>query len=376
MKKYFLIFLFIFNILPQYICSENSEDLSIDKNSYQQIIKQVDQRIDYKYEHEIDKITIYLTLFSIIISIVGILLAIFGFLGLKSIKDKSNEIKTIKETCNNDKEELERIRTDYSSLKDIIDKQKYLSGILLQELNNAYSKINEDFYNNLGDEVHIEESKINEIENRLTFLQKINQKLSQKDEFLLAVIYYSKNDFEKALLVLDELKSKQKNYQVYFLEGLIYQILEKYDESLSNYRMAVSINPNYYKCLNNMATVCKCTNDYQNGILYAKKSTLIKPKEITGWITLFSLLIDSGKYDEAKVITSFIKKIEPNNSDFKYNLVCLYLCQKNYQEALTTFNTIEDTEKYLSIARTDDTFIMAMDSCPELKELLFNNIKK
>ena len=138
-----------------------------------------------------------------------------------------------------------------------------------------------------------------------------------QEQIKKAVTLYQNGKLSKAIITINELIDKNPNIAFLFnLKGLICASQNKYEESLSSYKQAIKIDPNFALAYNNIGLLIYNKNEknYKDAESYYKKSITINNQIVEPYNNLGTLYNSMNKHDEA--IKFYNKAISLNQSAF------------------------------------------------------------
>jgi len=122
----------------------------------------------------------------------------------------------------------------------------------------------------------------------------------------------------KAAIKWFSLAAEQRHADSYYLRGKIYQERLEYDQSISDIKKTIAINPNHARALNSLAWIQSTAKNrkYRNGkeaISHAKKAvSLTNRKDATILETLAAAYAEDAQYEKAvETIREAILKLQP-----------------------------------------------------------------
>lgn len=272
---------------------------------------------------------------------------------LKDINDLSNEIKT---TLNVQKENI-ITKIKGSIVKD--DDEKFV----MESINRQDE---EKFDLNIGEELVDNEKYEEAILNYEKVLKAAKENIVKYQAYCeLARVYFILNRYEESLinfknaLKFNSILEKDESINLYEKLGYVYYKLERYDESLECFIKSYDLNPltknsNLFKFL---GRIYDKKNDKEKTIEMFEKVLEIEQEDSKKFETkeILAEIYDKYKeYEKAidlyKELLNEAKKRYMNRvDDFKYRIGVIYYSMKKYVEALKVFSSLEE-EKWCELS--------------------------
>jgi serine/threonine protein kinase/Tfp pilus assembly protein PilF len=161
-------------------------------------------------------------------------------------------------------------------------------------------------------------------------------KASEKERLVINAGYalYVENDRDKWFRFISEIASKYpKEKRVHYLLGGYYSIKKMFPEAISEFNIALELDPNYGSAFNGLAFAYSRAEDYEKAIEYYMKYAVISPEDANPFDSMGELYTKLGRLDEA--IAQFRKALEIK-PDFgsEYKIAYIYAIRGDYSEAL------------------------------------------
>lgn len=141
----------------------------------------------------------------------------------------------------------------------------------------------------------------------------------------IAQLFIFKSDYKSAFKYINS-SLRINNYipQAYFMKGVCYKHIKDTVKSLSSFKTAIEIDPNYLPSYNEIGLILTTQND-SNGIYYYKNSLNISSKNPEALFGLAWSYQTFGKKELAIDKYEELLEVYPNYIDAKFNLGLLYL---------------------------------------------------
>ncbi|HYV91721.1 MAG TPA: tetratricopeptide repeat protein [Chitinophagales bacterium] len=166
-----------------------------------------------------------------------------------------------------------------------------------------------------------------------------------------------------------------------FIEANKMDILGDHNQAMNLYKEALKIDPSMAAADYNLAKILYNSKQYSDAIQYAAQAVKLNPKN-TWYLDLYGTLLGGlGNYKEAQKIYEQMVAIDPDDADAWFNRAFFTEQNKQYDEAISIFNQIEErfgitedvsTEKeklWLQLGKKDK-------AADELKKLIDANSKE
>ena len=182
---------------------------------------------------------------------------------------------------------------------------------------------------------------------------------------MLGNIFVSKNDFINALICYENAIQLDPNfYDVYNNYGYVFYNSGKYDEAIYYYKKAAEFEPDNFKIYFNIALSYDAKSDYKNAAENYRKVIEINPCYTDAYNNLGSLHYNYlREYDKAREY--FEKAIELSIDDlsankmFQYNLSRVYLIVGNFEKGWINFESRIDLFEHHKLKFSEN-------ECPKL----------
>lgn len=186
--------------------------------------------------------------------------------------------------------------------------------------------------------------------------------LNKKDYDSYYKISFLLNELDKkedAKVMLQNLLSKKPEYlKATMLLGDICCDLEQYKEALNVYSNGLKYSPNDYDILYNMGIVYTMLNDFQNAKLCYEEAAIINSILYKAYYNIAQINLFSNDLDEAE--QNFTRSLEDKEleADAYYNLGKIYMLRGDYDNAVKFVNlAIQIDNNYIKIATNETMFI-------------------
>lgn len=137
----------------------------------------------------------------------------------------------------------------------------------------------------------------------------------------------------------DEIALANDEFQNYFYESLFQKAIENYDKSIGALERCAQLQPNnavvYYEFGKNYLA----QKDYKKAYDSFEKATQIDPKNKWFWVGLYDVCYETKDFAQAIVI---VTKLIEFKSEYKEDLVSLYMNTKQFDKALELINELND----------------------------------
>jgi len=154
-------------------------------------------------------------------------------------------------------------------------------------------------------------------------------------------ILINQKEIDEALGLLETLKEGADNEEyshIYFLEGLIHEILEDYDEMFESLRFSLLCNPLNEESLRKIWVAAEMINAFDESIELHNKIINEQPYSFLAWYNLGQAYSCVGDYDKALNAYEYAYLIEPEFEIGYQDRADLLFELGRYQEALDCYN--------------------------------------
>ncbi|KPM05867.1 O-linked N-acetylglucosamine transferase, OGT-like protein [Sarcoptes scabiei] len=167
------------------------------------------------------------------------------------------------------------------------------------------------------------------------------------------------------------------NAKIYYNIAKIQADIGEKEESILNYRKAISLNENYTNALNNLANILREDPQYQlEALNLLQRACLLDEKFAVGWLNLATLELSLNMFNESEY--HYLKSIDlrPTNPNGYFNLANLYLKSGRFIEAEINFKkAIEVDEKFTKAWHNLILLKQNLNQIPEAVEIIYKAFK-
>ncbi len=186
--------------------------------------------------------------------------------------------------------------------------------------------------------------------------------LNKKDYDSYYKISFLLNELDKkedAKVMLQNLLSKKPEYlKATILLGDICCDLEQYKEALNVYSNGLRYSPNDYDLLYNMGIVYTMLNDFQNAKMCYEEAAIINSLLYKAYYNIAQINLFSNDLDEAEQYFTRTLEDKELEADAYYNLGKIYMLRGDYENAVKFVNlAIQLDNNYIKIATNETMFI-------------------
>lgn len=162
--------------------------------------------------------------------------------------------------------------------------------------------------------------------------------------YTLASYYWSKDEFEKSLNLIEEgliivmgVHDPVSESQFWSGKGLVLHSLKNLKDAETSYQKAVDLNPYNTHAWNNLALLYNNRGENQKAIDVCKKSIEMKPKNTTAYSILGDIYRQLGQYEDSKECYQTAARLEPKVAQYWVSLGDIQFEQKRDKEALRAY---------------------------------------
>jgi tetratricopeptide (TPR) repeat protein len=151
----------------------------------------------------------------------------------------------------------------------------------------------------------------------------------------LGTMMLQQRDFAKALEQFNlALQTKQQDPMIWNGLGMAKAHLGRMDEAISNYRHALSLDPNYGYALANLGAVLLAQEKYDEAIEMCERALRLRPDHAETHAALAAALWNRGRVDESIWHSRKAVALNPDLLDARFNLGWTLYKTGNYDEAI------------------------------------------
>jgi protein O-mannosyl-transferase len=169
----------------------------------------------------------------------------------------------------------------------------------------------------------------------------------------LGTIMLQQRDFAKALEQFNlALQTKQQDPMIWNGLGMAKAHLGRMDEAISNYRHALSLDPNYGYALANLGAVLLAQKKYDEAIEMCERALRLRPDQAETHAALAAALWNRGRVDESIWHGRKAVELNPDLLDARFNLGWALYKNGNYDEAIAHLEYVLRFDPERQAART------------------------
>lgn len=176
--------------------------------------------------------------------------------------------------------------------------------------------------------------------------------LSCRDNFIDARFNRANNAYElkeyyRALKDLDVVKREwNDSSKVYFLEGLVYTKLRKFNDALTSFRSAARIEPRNAEILVNLGTVHYYNQDLDSARYFLNEAMKSDPNEGNAYNAMAMVEVTSGDLGKASELLTRALNLHPGDAYFINNRGYISLLKGETEKALEDINRSITSDPY------------------------------
>lgn len=184
-------------------------------------------------------------------------------------------------------------------------------------------------------------SKLELHEEAVSYLHKSIEKSSRlKDEahLYLAFSYTRLKKFDEALSECKiALKFEPNDPEIYSIMGSVYSSRQDWPSSIDAFSKALELNPNSARTSFNLALSYENKEDYENAVKYYKNTISTDRNFLEAYTNLGWLYLDLDKNEEALVLFERAAELKKDDPELLNNLGWAYSKSKKYKDALECY---------------------------------------
>ena len=156
--------------------------------------------------------------------------------------------------------------------------------------------------------------------------------------------FYRKNEYDKALVIYNEMLKQEKTSELYVNIGVIYKAKKDFKSAVSCYVEAIKLNPKNGLAYNNLGNLFKDLKDYKMAIKAYSDAIKINPKDFNAYNNLGILYELIGDLDKAITAYKEVVRINPTYAKAINNIAVVLYKQKRYKESAQIFEIALKTD--------------------------------
>jgi len=161
-----------------------------------------------------------------------------------------------------------------------------------------------------------------------------------------------RNDFATAADALKQVVEAQPTLTpAWFNLAYAYTGLHKDLEAVASYQKALDLDPNLFEARLNLGILLIQMKDPQAALPHLEKAATLKPEHLRAQLYYGRALALAGQTERAEKQFQTVLRLDPRQAGAHYDLGQLYLQQKRYQEALSSFQNAVERDSTLSQAQ-------------------------
>jgi tetratricopeptide (TPR) repeat protein len=162
----------------------------------------------------------------------------------------------------------------------------------------------------------------------------------------LARLYNSSNNFEKTIDLLKGIITRDnRNTTAHIVLGTAYLGLKRIDESISEFRIARSLEPETERAHLSLGIAYREKKNFLGSIKELEQVVKIKPDWSTGHYQMGETLFAMKEYDKALKSYQRAEKLSPNPFLVRKRTADLYLEMDRFEEAISIFKDMVQSEQ-------------------------------
>lgn len=156
--------------------------------------------------------------------------------------------------------------------------------------------------------------------------------------FDIGLVFNNKNLYEDSLICVNAILRTTESYFALNNKGIILQSLERLEESLEAFDMAIKLDPHLENAYKGKCDTLRFMGKFKEGIKCCNKSLEINPDYYKGHISKGNILADLKKNDDALACFDRAIEIDPKNTGAFYNKGVTLIELKRLEDALVCFD--------------------------------------
>ena len=131
-------------------------------------------------------------------------------------------------------------------------------------------------------------------------------------------------------------------FEHFFFDGAREKVLGNYESAELRFLQALKLDPASAAAMYELATIYTFQNNKNQALLYSKKAAAADPKNSWYQLLYAESLKENKKPAEAAVVYEKLLSVYPDRLDFYYELANAYLLSNKPNDAIKTYNRIEE----------------------------------
>jgi tetratricopeptide (TPR) repeat protein len=161
-----------------------------------------------------------------------------------------------------------------------------------------------------------------------------------------------RNDFATAADALKQVVETQPTLTAaWFNLAYAYTGLHKDEAAIASYQKALDLDPNLFEARLNLGILFIQLKNPKAALPHLEKAATLKPDHLRAQLYYGRALALTGQTEPAEKQYRTVLRLDPKMASAHYDLGQLYLQQKRYQEALTSFQNASEGDPTLSQAQ-------------------------
>ncbi len=159
-----------------------------------------------------------------------------------------------------------------------------------------------------------------------------------------AINYYKKREFDKAIVIYNELLKISKSSDVLINIGVAYKAKGDLQSAANYYVEAIKLNPKNGLAYNNLGNLFKEVKNYKMAIKAYSDAAKVNPKDFNAFNNLGILFETMGDNNRAIAAYKEAVKINPQHAKSINNIAVVLYKQKKYKESAQVFDIALKTD--------------------------------
>lgn len=155
--------------------------------------------------------------------------------------------------------------------------------------------------------------------------------------YLLGMIAYQCNDFDKAVEYLNKAATVFPSADIYKLLGDIYYDLKEFPLSVQNYQKALDLKPDFALVYYNLGIILTQNKDIDGAILCYQKAIEYQSDYAEAYFNIADCLRQVKETDIAIACYQKVMELQPDNADAYLNLGNIYKNENKYDDAICCY---------------------------------------
>jgi tetratricopeptide (TPR) repeat protein len=161
------------------------------------------------------------------------------------------------------------------------------------------------------------------------------------EALLEAETLYGNSKFREMLELLTlAILGDSRSPELYFLRGIAFTQLQRYDEAIDDLTRAVDLRPDYFRAWQNRGLAWSLKRKYDKAISDFNRAIELRPQQPSTYRHLGNALLQANDYDHSIEIFNKAIELEPESYDLYHNRASAWRKKGAYRQAIDDYNRV------------------------------------